>query len=196
MTLLSIVLLGLAMGLVFGIALEKSRVFEPGMILGQMRLQNFTMVKVFVSAIVTGLIVLASLHSLGLVVLHPKALSVGAQIVGGGLIGVGMVVAGACPGTVFAQIGAGYKDAWMILMGGLFGALAYGYLLPLFAPYVVSAEKMTYVDVTGLPFWMLALGLAAVLSLALVLLEKARPSASEIGEAFDGRGCGLRDEPS
>ncbi len=193
MDLLSIVLLGLSMGLVFGVALEKSRVFEPGMILGQMRLQNFTMVKVFVSAIVTGLIVLASLHGLGLVALHPKALSVGAQIIGGGLIGIGMVVAGACPGTVFAQIGAGYKDAWMILAGGLFGALAYGYMLPLFTPYFVGGEKMTYADVTGLPFWMLALGLAALLSLALTLLEKARPSASEIGEAFDGRGCGPRE---
>ncbi len=107
MDLLVIVLLGLGMGLVFGLALEKSRVFEPGMILGQMRLQNFTMVKVFVSAIVTGLIDLAVLHGFELVTLHPKALSVAAQVVGGGLIGVGMVVAGACPGTVFAQIGAG-----------------------------------------------------------------------------------------
>lgn len=190
MDLLLIVLLGLAMGLVFGIALEKSRVFEPGMILGQMRLQNFTMVKVFVSAIVTGLIVLACLHGLGLVTLHPKALSVGAQVLGGGLIGVGMVIAGACPGTVFAQIGAGYKDAWMILLGGLVGAFAYGYALPLFAPYVGGAEKMTYADITGLPFWLLALGLAALLFVGLILLEKWRPSASETGAEYDGRGCG------
>ena len=183
-----IVFLGLSMGLVFGVALEKSRVFEPGVILGQMRLQNFTMVKVFVSAIVTGLIVLACLHGLGFVTLHPKALSVGAQIIGGGLIGVGMVVAGACPGTVFAQIGAGYRDAWMILAGGLLGALVYGYALPLFGPYFASGEKMTYADVTELPFWLLALGLAAFLFVALLLLEKWRPSAGELGAELDRRG--------
>lgn len=192
MDFLLIVFLGLSMGLIFGVALEKSRVFEPGMILGQMRLQNFTMVKVFVSAIVTGLIVLAVLHGFELVTLHPKALSVAAQIVGGGLIGVGMVVAGACPGTVFAQIGAGYKDAWVILAGGLLGALVYGYALPLFAPYIRSAEKITYADITGLPFWLLALGLAALLFIGLTLLEKGRPSASEVGAEFDGRGCGPR----
>lgn len=190
MDLLWIVVLGLGMGLVFGVALEKSRVFEPGMILGQMRLQNFTMVKVFVSAIVTGLIALACLHGLGLVTLHPKALSVGAQIIGGGLIGVGMVVAGACPGTVFAQIGAGYRDAWAILAGGLLGALVYGYALPFFGPYFPSGAKVTYADVTGLPFWLLALGLAMFLFVLLLALEKWRPSADELGAELDGRGVG------
>ncbi len=189
MSFLSIVLLGLAMGLVFGVALEKSRVFEPGMILGQMRLQNFTMVKVFLSAITTGLVVLATLHGLGLVELHPKALAVGAQIAGGGLIGVGMVVAGACPGTVFAQIGAGYKDAWVILVGGLFGAFSYGYALPAFQPLITGGGKDTYAEVTGIPYWLLAFGLAAMIATLLVLLEKLRPSSNEVGQALDGRGC-------
>src|SRR3546814_7801523 len=50
MSVISAILIGLAMGLVFGFALEKSRVFEPGIILGQMQLRNFTMLKVFLSA--------------------------------------------------------------------------------------------------------------------------------------------------
>ena len=39
MSLLSAIAVGLVMGVVFGLALEKSRVFEPGMIVGQMQLE-------------------------------------------------------------------------------------------------------------------------------------------------------------
>ena len=41
------IIVGIAMGIVFGFALEKSRVFEPGIIVGQMQLRNFIMLKVF-----------------------------------------------------------------------------------------------------------------------------------------------------
>ena len=37
------ILSGVLMGIVFGFALEKSRVFEPGMIVGQMQLRNLIM---------------------------------------------------------------------------------------------------------------------------------------------------------
>ena len=56
-------LLGLAMGVAFGFALEKSRVFEPGMIVGQMQMRNFIMLKIFLTAVVTGLVVLAVLNA-------------------------------------------------------------------------------------------------------------------------------------
>lgn len=181
-----IVFLGLAMGAVFGLALEKSRVFEPGMIVGQMQLRNFTMLRVFLSAIVTGLLSLAVLNGMGVVELHPKAFVLGAQIVGGGLLGVGMVIAGACPGTVFAQIGAGYRDAWFILAGGIVGALAYGYALPSFESYLGSGDKVTYAQLLGIEFWQLALVAAAGLIVVLALLEKWRPAKSELGADLDG----------
>jgi hypothetical protein len=58
MSLTSAILIGLLMGIAFGFALEKSRVFEPGMVVGQMQLRNFIMLKVFLSAVATGAIVL------------------------------------------------------------------------------------------------------------------------------------------
>src|SRR3546814_11997278 len=84
MSVISAILIGLAMGLVFGFALEKSRVFEPGIILGQMQLRNFTMLKVFLSAVATGLVVLAALNGFGVVSLSPQA-TLFAVEVGGGL---------------------------------------------------------------------------------------------------------------
>ena len=61
------ILSGLAMGVVFGFALEKSRVFEPGAFVGQMQLRNFFMLKIFLTAVATGALVLgefAELHGL------------------------------------------------------------------------------------------------------------------------------------
>jgi hypothetical protein len=67
------IVVGVAMGIVFGFALEKSRVFEPGMIVGQMQLRNFIMLKVFLTAVATGAVVLAALNGYGYVKLAPKA---------------------------------------------------------------------------------------------------------------------------
>ena len=78
---------GLLMGIVFGFCLEKSRVFEPGVVVGQMQLTNFIMLKVFLSAVATGALALAALQALGLITLQPKAALYAADIVGGLLLG-------------------------------------------------------------------------------------------------------------
>ena len=64
MSVLNAILIGLATGIVFGFALEKSRVFEPGVIVGQMQLRNFLMLKIFLAAVITGLIVLAVMNGM------------------------------------------------------------------------------------------------------------------------------------
>ena len=130
MSLVTAILIGLLMGAVFGFALEKSRVFEPGVIVGQMQLRNFIMLKVFLTAVATGAVVLAVLNGFGFVKLAPKATLYGADIVGGLILGMGIALAGACPGTVMAQIGAGYRDAIVTLIGGIAGAVAYSYAEP------------------------------------------------------------------
>lgn len=187
MAIFNLVILGLVMGLVFGVALEKSRVFEPGVLVGQFQLRNFLMLKIFLTAVATGLIVLAVLTELGLASLHPKATVYGANIIGGLLLGAGIVIAGACPGTVLAQVGAGYKDAWAVLAGGIVGAGAYGYLEPVLGPLGSGGPgKLTLASVTGVPFWLLAVIAAAVLVAILVLLERRCPWREEAGADYDG----------
>lgn len=191
MTVLSAIFIGLAMGLIFGFALEKSRVFEPGVIVGQMQLSNFIMLKVFLSAVVTGLVVLAALNGFGLAKLAPKGTFYTADIGGGLLLGIGITLAGACPGTVLAQVGAGYKDAWFTLLGGLGGAATFGYLEPSLRPWVGDGPgKLTLDAMIGLPFWIDALAFAALLAAALVGLERWRSWRSEIGARGDGDRAG------
>ncbi len=158
------------------------------MIVGQMQLRNFTMLKVFLTAVATGAVVLAVLHGSGLVQIYPKPTLYGADIIGGLILGAGIALAGACPGTVLAQVGVGYRDAIFTLVGGIAGAISFGYAEPLLHPILLSGGpgKITFADVTGIPYWILALGFAAVLVAVLVGLEKWRPWQQEMGRDVDG----------
>lgn len=187
MSVLNAVLIGLATGVVFGFALEKSRVFEPGAIVGQMQLGNFLMLKIFLAAVITGLLVLAVLHGALGVKLSVKPLLLKADLIGGLILGVGIALAGACPGTTLAQIGAGYRDALFVLAGGLAGAMTYGYLdAPITAFFAEAGDKITFDKLLGLPFWAVAVALAAALGVVLRVLERARPWRSETGPDHDG----------
>jgi uncharacterized membrane protein YedE/YeeE len=178
---------GLLMGVVFGFALEKSRVFEPGIIVGQMQMRNFIMLKVFLTAVATGAVVLAVLHGLGYVKLQPKAAVYSADVVGGLILGAGIALAGACPGTTLAQIGAGYRDAIFTLIGGLCGAVAFSYAQPwLSANLIGTAPRLTFSDMMGVPYWQGAVALAALLVVILVAMEFARPWRDDLGTDVDG----------
>jgi hypothetical protein len=173
---------------VFGFLLEKSRVFEPGIIVGQMQLSNFIMLKVFLTAVATGAVVLAGLNGFDLVKLQPKAALYSADLVGGLILGAGIALAGACPGTTLAQVGAGYRDALFTLVGGLAGAVAFSYVQPHLADTIFAQGdgKIIFSDLLGVPYWPAALGLAGVLVIILVMLERWRPWTSEIGQNVDG----------
>jgi hypothetical protein len=188
MSLVLAIIVGLGMGVVFGFLLEKSRVFEPGVIVGQMQLRSFIMLKVFLTAVATGAVVLAALNGFGLVQLQPKVALYAADVVGGLILGVGITLAGACPGTTLAQIGVGYRDALFTLVGGLCGALAFSYLQPLLATtFLASGDgKITFSGLLGVPYWTAALALVGVLVVVLALLERWRPWRQEIGRNADG----------
>jgi hypothetical protein len=187
MSVLNAILIGLATGIVFGFALEKSRVFEPGVIVGQMQLTNFLMLKIFLAAVMTGLIALAVMNGLFGVKLSLKPLLLKADIIGGLILGVGIALAGACPGTTLAQIGAGYRDAIFILLGGIFGALTYGYFdAPITAFFAEKGEKIGFDQLLGMPFWMAAVAFAVLLAAVLWGLESWQSWREEIGADQDG----------
>ena len=187
MSVVSAILIGLATGIVFGFALEKSRVFEPGVIVGQMQLRNFVMLKVFLAAVITGLVVLAVMNGILGVKLSLKPLLFKADIIGGLILGVGIALAGACPGTTLAQIGAGYRDAIFVLLGGIAGALMYGYFdAPITALFAEKGEKVGFDQLFGMPFWMAAIAFSLALAAVLWALEARQPWRSETGADNDG----------
>ena len=47
------------------------------------------------------------------------------NVIGGSLLGIGMALAGSCPGTVLAQVGAGVRSGFFALDGAVLGGIAY-----------------------------------------------------------------------
>ena len=112
--------LGLVMGICFGFLLQKGGVAKYDVIMGQLLLKDFTVVKIMLSAIVVGMVGIYLMKAIGMVELHPKSGSIGMTVVGGLIFGIGFALLGYCPGTISAAVGQGNLDA---LFGGLTGIL-------------------------------------------------------------------------
>ena len=114
-------LLGFLAGIGFGFLLQKGGVTYYDVIIDQLLLRDFTVVKIMLSAMVTGMIGVHLLVGLGLAQLHPKPGSVGTTVIGALIFGIGFGTLGYCPGTAVAAVGHGALDA---LLGGIVGMLA------------------------------------------------------------------------
>ncbi len=117
-------LLGAFFGVLFGFFLQKGGVAKYPVLLGALFLEDFTVMKVMLTAIVVGSVGIFSLHGLGLVKLHIKPTRYAANIIGGLLFGVGFALLGYCPGTGAAALGQGNWDA----IAGVIGLMAGSYL--------------------------------------------------------------------
>ena len=112
--------LGLLIGIVFGFLLQKGGATKYDVIIGQLLLAGFTVVKIMLSAMVTGMIGVYLLKGIGMAQLHPKPGSLGSVVIGGLIFGVGFGILGYCPGTMAGAVGQGSLDA---LFGGIAGML-------------------------------------------------------------------------
>lgn len=126
-------LVGLGIGLLFGLALHRSGVTNPDVITNQLLLRDMTVVKVMMSAVVVGGLGIYALRHLGLVQLHIREASVGSTVIGGLIFGVGFALLGYCPGTAVAAVGEGRLDA---LFGGIIGMLTGAFVYAMVRPRV------------------------------------------------------------
>lgn len=169
--------LGLLAGIVFGFLLQKGGATRYDVIIGQLLFDDFTVVKIMLSAIVVGMIGVHLLRSLGLAQLHPKQGSWGSILIGGLLFGCGFATLGYCPGTVAGAVGNGHLDA---LIGGVGGILLGAWLFAVMYPRLKATilNKGDFGDTT-LPellkvnAWYVVFLVATVLVGLLALLEWA-----------------------
>jgi hypothetical protein len=112
------VILGLFFGIVFGFLLQKGGVTDYNVIIGQLLLTDFTVLKVMLSAVIVGTIGFHLLKHHGYVQSHAAKGSFGSNVIGGLIFGVGFALLGYCPGTVAGAVGTGALDA---LIGGMVG---------------------------------------------------------------------------
>jgi len=123
-------ILGFIFGLFFGLFLQKGGVTKYDVIIGQLLLKDFTVLKVMISAMLTGMIGIYAMKAFGWVKLHPKPGSAGMSILGGLMFGAGFATLGYCPGTMAGALGNGYLDAVAGIAGMLIGAGIFAALFP------------------------------------------------------------------
>ena len=119
-------------GVFFGIVFVKAEVISWFRIQEMFRFDSFHMYGVIGTAVVVGLISLQLIKRLDIktiqgdpITVAPKQFSKG-QIYGGLLFGFGWAITGACPGPLFAQIGAGYSVVAVTLLSAIAGTWVYG----------------------------------------------------------------------
>jgi hypothetical protein len=127
------------------------------------------------SAIAVGAVGIYLLKDLGLIKLSLKGTSIGAQVLGGTLFGIGWAILGYCPGTAGGALGEGRIDAIWGIIGMLFGGSIYALAYPFLKANVISLGnfgKITLPQVLGVNHWVIIVVFIAVIVLMFRFFEK------------------------
>ena len=164
-------LLGFGFGIVFGFLLEKAGVTRYDVIIGQLLLTDFTVLKVMMSAVVVGMVGVHLLHSRGVVNLHIRSGSFGGTVIGALIFGAGFGLLGYCPGTAAGAVGRGAMDALVggvggLLLGSWLFAVYYSRLEPVMARGAFKKQRIQEVLHAGTPVTVLVVCVAIIALLA------------------------------
>lgn len=124
----------LFMGTLFGIVLVKGEVVSWFRIQEMFRFQSFHMYGVIGSAVIVGIISVYIIKQFrtksidGETISFPVKKFHKGQIFGGLIFGFGWALTGACPGPLYAQIGAGFSVVIVGLVSAIAGTWVYGAL--------------------------------------------------------------------
>lgn len=176
-------ILGLITGIMFGFALHRAGFSRCGLVMRGLAFRDFTMLKVMLTAIAVGMVGAALLATFAPEHAHlkVKSLYVWGVLVGGLIFGVGMAIAGYCPGTALIGLGGGVRDGLLAVLGGLLGALAFIFAYPVLEPILIQPldlGKLTLHETLGLPYLPTALVMAALLAAVVFWLNKLEAKAS------------------
>ena len=144
---------GLFSGILFGILLQKAQVLRYDKQVGAMRFLDMTIFKFMLSAIIVACIGLYILKGFGLIHFSVKGTSIGAQLIGGSLFGIGWGVLGYCPGTAVGAVAEGRTDAIWGIFGMLGGAALYAETYPFMKANIIplgNYGKITLPQVLGI----------------------------------------------
>ena len=124
-------------GIYFGIVLVKSEVISWYRIQEMFHFQAIHMYGVLGSAVAVGVLTVLLIRAFNLKApggqafdLQGKPFNRVGNLTGGTIFGFGWALTGACPGPLYALLGAGYASILLALAGALLGVVTYGRLKP------------------------------------------------------------------
>jgi len=170
-------LLALVFGAAFGALLHRGRVLDFNTIVNQLRLRDFTVLKVMLTAIIVGGIGVFLLADAGAARFALRDTNLLAVVLGAGIFGIGIAIYGYCPGTGIAAMGTGNLHAGAGVLGMLAGGALYAFSFDWVRAHILPVGafgRITLMDATGLgAVWVWA-GLVAVALAVFTALERAR----------------------
>ena len=121
----------LVAGTWFGILLVKSEVISWFRIQEMFRLQSFHMYGIIGSAIAVGMISIFLIKQFGVKTIYGEKIDLSGKkfhkgnVIGSILFGFGWAMTGACPGPLYAQVGAGFYVVIVTIIAALAGTWVY-----------------------------------------------------------------------
>jgi hypothetical protein len=115
----------LVVGTLFGLTLTKTEAVSWFRIQEMFRFQSFHMYGIIGSAIVVAMISLLIIKWYKIKSLHGEEIVIPDKkfnkgiVIGGTIFGMGWALAGACPGPLYALIGAGYSSIFVVIISAL-----------------------------------------------------------------------------
>lgn len=173
-------LLGLITGILFGFFLQKGQALRYDRQIGMLRLKDFTILKVMVSAILIGMVGIYFFVDMDWAKLSIKPTTLGANILGGLIFGLGWGMLGYCPGTAVGATGEGRWDAfWGGILGMLVGAGVFAEVYTFIKDSILKwgdFGKVTLPKLFGINHWIMILIVWLVMVGLLMVVEKKFPS--------------------
>jgi hypothetical protein len=172
-------IIAFAIGIAFGIALEKGGFGRATILASQFYFTNMRVLKVMFTAIVTAMLGLYFLSAIGFVdlsLIYLTQTNILPMAVGGLIAGLGFIIGGYCPGTSMVAVATGKLDAMVFVGGMVFGILVFGEMFPGIEEFFNSGFMGT---VTLPSYFNLSYGLVVFL---VVLMAVGAFAAAEWGE--------------
>jgi hypothetical protein len=120
-------------GMLFGIVFVKAEIVSWFRMQEMFRFQGFHMYGVIGSAVLVAMISLQLIKKFGIKTMQGEPIALEGKkfhkgfIYGSFLFGVGWALTGACPGPLYAQVGAGYSVVIITFIFALLGTYTYGF---------------------------------------------------------------------
>lgn len=165
---------GLSFGIAFGFVLQKGGVGKFHILIGQLVLRDFTVIKVMMTAVAVGMVGVFLLRAAGRLTLKPQPTRYGANIIGGLIFGTGFALAAYCPGTNMVALGQGNYDALAVVAGLLLGSYLFALCSGRLNKTVMTwgdRGKVTVPELLHARATPVALTIAGLIGATLVLLE-------------------------
>ncbi|HID39556.1 MAG TPA: sulfurtransferase [Calditrichaeota bacterium] len=162
-------LIAIILGIGFGFWLERAGFGNSRKLALQFYFKDLTVLKVMFTSIVVamlGLMFFTLFGWLDISKVYINPTYIGAQAVGGLLLGFGFIIGGYCPGTAVVGGATGRIDGYVFLLGALSGMFVFGEMFPAIEDLFISGYMG---DVRLMDYFNLSSGTVALLIVLLAV---------------------------